>query len=185
MKLEQGVTQLLERWNSGDRAALDTLMPLVYGELRRLAKNYFRRQPNHTLQPTALVHEVYLRLLGHQSLSWQSRAHFFGVAAKTMRNLLVDHARSQKASKRGGSQVRLSLADADRPDSQAEVDCLALDQALEGLARLNSQYAQVVELRYFGGLTITETAEVMGVSHATVERDWKFARVWLKRELSK
>jgi len=185
MKSEQGVTQLLERWNSGDQAALDELMPLVYDELRHLAENHFRRQQNHTLQPTVLVHEVYLRLLGHSNISWQGRAHFFGVAAKTMRNLLVDHARSQKASKRGGSQLRLSLAEAEQPNKEAEVDFMALDQALKALAGLNPQYSQVVELRYFGGLTIEETAEVLGVSHATIERDWKFARVWLKRELSK
>lgn len=185
MKSEQGVTQLLERWNSGDQAALNELMPLVYGELHRLAKSHFRRQQNHTLQPTVLVHEVYLRLVSHYTISWQSRAHFFGVAAKTMRNLLVDHARSQKASKRGGSQLRLSFAEADQPNKETEVDFMVLDQALQDLAKLNPQYGQVVELRYFGGLTIEETAEVLGVSHATVERDWKFARVWLKRELSK
>lgn len=185
MKSEQGVTQLLERWNSGDRAALNELVPLVYGELHRLAKNFFRRRPNHTLQPTALINEVYLRLVGQQGTNWQGRAHFFGVAAKTMRNLLVDYARSQKASKRGGSQLRLSLIEVEQPNREAEVDCLALDEALKKLAGLNPQYGQVVELRYFGGLTIEETAEVMGVSHATVERDWKFARVWLKRELSK
>ncbi|HST22588.1 MAG TPA: sigma-70 family RNA polymerase sigma factor [Blastocatellia bacterium] len=184
MKSAQGVTQLLERWNSGDRAALNELVPLVYGELHRLAKNFFRRRPNHTLQPTALINEVYLRMVGQQGTNWQGRAHFFGVAAKTMRNLLVDHARLQKASKRGGSQLRLSLADVEQPNREAEVDCLALDEALKKLTGLNPQYGQVVELRYFGGLTIEETAEVMSVSHATVERDWKFARVWLKRELS-
>lgn len=185
MKSAHGVTQLLERWNSGDRAALNELVPLVYGELHRLAKNFFRRRPNQTLQPTALINEVYLRLVGQQGTNWQGRAHFFGVAAKTMRNLLVDHARLQKASKRGGSQLRLSLADVEQPNREAEVDCLALDEALKKLAELNPQYGQVVELRYFGGLTIEETAEVMSISHATVERDWKFARVWLKRELSK
>ncbi|MGA9769738.1 MAG: sigma-70 family RNA polymerase sigma factor [Blastocatellia bacterium] len=184
MKSVHGVTQLLERWNSGDRAALNELVPLVYGELHRLARNFFRRRPNHTLQPTALINEVYLRLVGQQGTNWQGRAHFFGVAAKTMRNLLVDHARLQKASKRGGSQLRLSLADVEQPNREAEVDCLALDEALKKLAGLNPQYGQVVELRYFGGLTIEETAEVMSISHATVERDWKFARVWLKRELS-
>src|SRR5436853_7293423 len=126
MKSAQGVTQLLERWNSGDQAALNELMPLVYGELHRLAESFFRRQKNHTLQPTALVHEVYLRLIGHDRISWQSRAHFFGVAAKTMRHLLVDHARSQKASKRGGSQLRLSFVEAELPSREAEVDCLAL-----------------------------------------------------------
>jgi RNA polymerase sigma-70 factor (ECF subfamily) len=185
MKPEQGVTQLLERWNQGDQTAFDELIPLVYSELRHLANSFFRRQQNQTLQPTVLVHEVYLRLLGHQNINWQGRAHFFGVAAKTMRNLLVDYARSQKASKRGGSQLRLSLTEVELPDHKAEADCLALDQALINLTKLNPQYGQVIELRYFGGLTIEETAEVMGISSATVERDWKFARVWLKRELSK
>lgn len=185
MKSAPEVTQLLKRWNSGDRAALNELMPLVYGEMHRLAKSFFRRRPNQTLQPTALIHEVYLRLIGQQGTNWEGRAHFFGVAAKTMRHLLVDYARSQKASKRGGSQLRLSLIEVEQPNREAEIDCLALDEALKRLTGLNPQYGQVVELRYFGGLTIEETAEVMGVSHATVERDWKFARVWLKRELSK
>ncbi|HJQ27377.1 MAG TPA: sigma-70 family RNA polymerase sigma factor [Blastocatellia bacterium] len=184
MKSAQGITLLLERWNSGDRAALDELMPLVYDDLHRLANSFFRRRRNQTLQPTALINEVYLRLVGQQSINWQSRAHFFGVAAKTMRRLLVDYARSRKASKRGGSQLRLSLMGIEQANREDEVDCLALDEALQKLAGLNPQYGQVVELRYFGGLTIEETAEVMGVSHATVERDWKFARVWLKRELS-
>lgn len=161
-------------------------MPLVYDDLRRHAHHFLRRRSNnHTLQSTALVHEAYLRLLGRQQTSWQNRAQFFGLAAKIMRDLLVDYARSQQAAKRGGSQVRLSLAQADRLGNESAIDLLALDQALAELAALNPQYGRVVELRYFGGLTIVEAAEVMGVSHATVERDWKFARAWLRRELSR
>jgi RNA polymerase sigma factor (TIGR02999 family) len=183
---EQSLTQLLIRWGNGDRAALDELMPLVYDDLRRYAHSFLRRRArSHTLQPTALVNEAYLHLVGRQQTSWQNRAQFFGLAAKIMRELLVDYARAKATAKRGGSQLRLSLTEADRFSSAAEVDLLTLDQALRELAELNPQYGQVVELRYFGGLTIEETAVVMGVSHATVERDWKFARAWLKRELSK
>ncbi len=186
MEPEQGLTQLLIRWGQGDQAALDELMPLVYDDLRRYANSFLhRRSRNHTLQPTALVHEAYLRLAGRQNTSWQNRAQFFGLAAKIMRELLVDYARAQATAKRGGSQLRLSLTAADRFSSAAEIDLLTLDQALRELAALNPQYGQVVELRYFGGLTIEEAAVVMGVSHATVERDWKFARAWLKRELSR
>ena len=186
MEPEQSLTQLLIRWGNGDRAALDELMPLVYDDLRRYAHSFLRRRArSHTLQATALVNEAYLRLVGRQQTSWQNRAQFFGLAAKIMRELLVDYARAKATDKRGGSQLRLSLTEADRFSSAAEVDLLTLDQALRELAELNPQYGQVVELRYFGGLTIEETAVVLGVSHATVERDWKFARAWLKRELSK
>jgi RNA polymerase sigma-70 factor, ECF subfamily len=182
---QQGLTQLLIRWGNGDRAALDELMPLVYDDLRRYAHSFLRRRAHHhTLQPTALVNEAYLRLVGRQNTNWQNRAQFFGLAAKIMRELLVDYARAQATVKRGGSQLRLSLSAADRFSSAAEIDLLALDQALRKLAELNPQYGQVVELRYFGGLTIEETAEVLGVSPATVKRDWKFARAWLKLELS-
>lgn len=186
MEPEQGLTQLLVRWGRGDRAALDELMPLVYDDLRRYAHSFLRRRSHHhTLQPTALVHEAYLRLAGREGTSWQNRAQFFGLAAKIMRELLIDYARAQAADKRGGSQLRLSLSAADRFNSAAEVDLLALDQALRELTALDAHYGQVVELRYFGGLTVEETAEVMRVSAATVKRDWKFARAWLKRELSK
>jgi RNA polymerase sigma factor (TIGR02999 family) len=179
------LTQLLVRWSDGDKAALDEAVPLVYQELRRLANSYLQRERhNHTLQPTALVHEVYLRLAGQEITGFQGRAQFFGLAARIMRNVLVDHARTQKRAKRGGSQVKLSLAHADRFDKQEEVDLIALDDALNELAATNPQHSQIVELRYFGGLTIEETAEVLGISHATVERSWKFARAWLRARLS-
>lgn len=185
MQTDQGITQLLVKWSEGDKAALDELMPLVYDDLRRHAQHFLRRRANnHTLQATALVHEAYLRLAPRQNTNWQNRAQFFGLAAKIMRDLLVDYARSQHAAKRGGSQVRLSIAAADRFKSDSTIDLLALDQALQELANLNPQYGQVVELRYFGGLTIEETAEVLDISHATVERGWKFARAWLRVQLS-
>lgn len=179
------LTQLLVRWSDGDSAALDELIPLVYQELRRLANSYLQReQRQHTLQPTALVHEVYLRLAGQENADLQNRAQFFGLVAKIMRNVLVDHARAQKRVKRGGSQVKLSLARADRFDKQEDVDLVALDDALNDLAATNPRHSQIVELRYFGGLTIEETAEVLGISQATVERSWKFARAWLRTQLS-
>ena len=183
---EGRITQLLVRWSEGENAALDELMPLVYKELRRLAKSYLRGDRlNHSLQPTALVHEAYLRLVDQKNLSWQGRAQFFGMAAKMMRGILVDHARNRLAAKRGGQQLRLSLSKAQRLTSKEEVDLLGLDDALKNLEASNPDYSRVVELRFFGGLTIEETADVMGISHATVERYWSFARAWLRRELSR
>jgi len=180
------LTQLLVRWSDGDKTALDELVPLVYQELRRLANSYLQRErQNHTLQPTALVHEVYLRLTAQEIAGFQGRAQFFGLASRIMRNVLVDHARTQKRVKRGGSQIKLSLARADHFGNQEEVDLIALDDALNELAATNPQHSQIVELRYFGGLTIEETAEVLGISHATVERSWKFARAWLRTQLSR
>jgi RNA polymerase sigma-70 factor (ECF subfamily) len=180
------LTKLLVRWSDGDKTALDELVPLVYQELRRLANSHLQReQHNHTLQPTALVHEVYLRLAGQEKAAFQNRAQFFGLAAKIMRNVLVDHARTQKRAKRGGSQVKLSLTEADRFDNREDVDLIALDDALNDLAITNPQHSQIVELRYFAGLTIEETAEVLDISHATVERSWKFARAWLRTQLSR
>ena len=182
----EGVTQLLLEWGAGDRAALDQLLPLVFDELRRLAHSYLRRErAGHTLQPTALVNEAYLRLVGQQGVRWQSRAQFFGIAANLMRQILVDHARQRAAEKRGGAdQQRLSLTQAERVAGRADVDVLALNVALERLAEFDPQQARIVELKFFAGLTIEETAEVLGISHATIERDWKLARAWLKRELS-
>ena len=183
---EGRITQLLVRWSEGENAALDELMPLVYKELRRLAKSYLRGDRlNHSLQPTALVHEAYLRLVDQKNMSWQGRAQFFGMAAKMMRGILVDHARKRLAAKRGGQQLRLSLSNAQRLTSKEEVDLLGLDDALKNLEASNPDYSRVVELRFFGGLTIEETADVMGISHATVERYWSFARAWLRRELSR
>jgi len=181
------ITQLLLKWNDGDPTALDQLMPLVYDELRQLARSYLRRHANNqSLQPTALVNEAYLRLVNQQQVNWRNRAQFFGLAAKLMRNLLVDHVRERRAEKRGGGEYHLSLTYADqvarRPES--EVDLVALNEALDRLAALSPQKSQVVELRFFGGLTIPETAEVLGISHATVEREWSAARAWLFKELT-
>lgn len=185
MQPSENVTQLLGKWTKGDKAALDELIPLVYNELRSLAKRYLRSERSeHTLQPTALVNEVYLRLVDQRTASFSSRAQFFGMAAKLMRNILVDHARKRKAAKRGGEPLRLSISTADRIGRKPDLDLVALDDALKRLATLNIQHSDIIELRYFGGLTIEETAEAMGVSHATVERDWSFARAWLRREIS-
>ncbi len=180
------LTKLLVRWSDGDKTALDELVPMVYQELRRLANSYLQRErSNHTLQPTALVHEVYLRLAEQEKAVFQNRAQFFGLAAKIMRNVLVDHARTQKRAKRGGSQIKLSLTEADRFDNREDIDLIALDDALNELATTNPQHSQIVELRYFAGLTIEETADVLSVSPATVERSWKFARAWLRTQLSR
>jgi RNA polymerase sigma factor (TIGR02999 family) len=178
------VTRLLVAWGDGDRAALDRLMPLVYEELRRLARHYMgRERPGHTLQTTALVNEAYLRLVEQEGMRWENRAHFYGIAARLMREILVDHARSRQAAKRGGAQVRLSLSKVDRIASRPDVDLLTLDEALGRLAALDPQKGRIVELRYFGGLGIEETAEVIGVSPATVKRDWSMARAWLRSEI--
>lgn len=179
------ITQLLLKWSNGDSSAREKLMPLVYDELRRLAAKYLRRErANHTLQPTALVNEAYLRLIDQQKVEWQNRAQFFGLAARLMRNILVDYARSHQAAKRGGEQYSVSLSRADRVSATSEVDLVALHETLERLTTHDPQKSSIVELRFFGGLTIEETAEVLEISHATVERDWKMARAWLRRELS-
>jgi RNA polymerase sigma factor (TIGR02999 family) len=187
MQATKGVTQLLMRWGDGDQSALEHLMPLVYDELRRLAAAYLRRERvGHTLQATALVNEAYMRLVDQKHTRWQNRAQFFGIAAQLMRRILVDHARQHLAEKRGGpEQQRLSLTHAEQVAGRQEVDILAIHETLNALARLDEQQSRIVELRFFGGLTIEETAEVLGISHATVERDWNLARAWLRRELSK
>lgn len=186
MKPNHSVTRLLIKWGDGDKAALNELMPLVYDTLRKLAVSYLRRERvNHTLQPTALVGEAYVRLVDQKSASWQNRAHFFGVAAKLMRDILVDYARERLAAKRGGDQYRLSLSKADQVTSKSDVDLIALDDALNELAAMKPEYARVIELRFFGGLTIEETAVAMGLSTATVERHWAFARTWLRREMKR
>ena len=175
----------MERWNRGEQGALNELVPVIYKELRRLAASHLRRErQGHTLQPTALVNEVFLRLVGEQEIKWQSRAHFFGIAARLMRRILIDHARARQAAKRGGPHYSLSLSEADRVADQSAVNLLSLHLALERLAELDPQQSQVVELRFFGGLTIEESAEVLSVSHATVERDWRAARAWLRCELN-
>jgi len=185
MSTPDGVTELLIDWSKGDQAALEKLMPMVYGELRRLATNYLRRErQGHTLQPTALVNEAYLKLVDQKNAKWQNRAQFFGISAQLMRRILVDHARQHQAAKRGGSvQQRLSITSAEKFAQKSEIDLLALNEALDELSRLDPQQARIVELKFFGGLSIDETAEVLGIGHATVEREWKMARAWLRRQL--
>src|SRR5215831_12591920 len=174
MPQPETVTQLLLKWNEGDAGALDRLMPLVYNELRRLANNYLRRErQNHTLQPTALVNEAYLKLVDQKSARWQNRAQFYGVAAQLMRRILVDHARQHQAAKRGGpTQERLSVTSAGQLGEKPDLDLLALHEALEELKEFDPQQERIVELRFFGGLSIEDTAEVLGIGDATVERDW-------------
>lgn len=185
MRASEGITQLLIDWENGDQAAHEKLMPLVYSELRRLASNYLRRErAGHTLQPTALVNEAYLKLIDQRNAKWQNRAHFFGISAQLMRRILVDHARQHQAVKRGGSeQQRVSITSVEKFAKEPEVDLLALNEALDELTRMDPQQSQIVELKFFGGLSIEEIAEVLGIGHATVERDWKMARAWLRRQL--
>jgi len=180
------VTQLLIDWNNGRNGALQDLLPLVYAELRRIAAQRLRRErPDHTLQPTALVHEAYLRLIDQRRVHWQNRAHFYGVAAQVMRRILVDQARARNAEKRGAGWDRVTLIGDKTPNGESrDIDVLALDRALERLAALDAQQERIVELRYFGGLTLDETAEVIGISTATVKREWAIARAWLRAELS-
>jgi RNA polymerase sigma-70 factor (ECF subfamily) len=181
-----GITQLLIEWNNGRPEALEDLLPLVYSELKRLATRYLHReQADHTLQPTALVHEAYLRLIDQRQVRWQNRAHFYGIAAKIMRRILVDYARARQADKRGAGWERVTMIEDQTPDNRAGLDLLALDQALERLATFDAQQERIVELRYFGGLTIEEAAEVVGVSAATIVREWTIARAWLRGEMSK
>ncbi len=184
--MKENITQLLLKWNGGDQTALDRLMPLVYDELRQLARTYLRRQGNqNSMQPTALVNEAYLRLVNQREVNWENRAQFFGLAAKLMRNLLVDYVRVRCAAKRGGGQYNLSLTYADQATRESEIDLLALDEALSRLAALSERQSRIIELRFFGGLTIPETSAALGVSHATVEREWNAARAWLYSELSR
>jgi RNA polymerase sigma-70 factor, ECF subfamily len=179
------ITELLLKWGDGDNLALDQLMPLVYDELRLLAKRYLRREnQNISLQPTIIVHEVYLKLIEQKNLDWQHRAQFFGLAAKLIRNILIDHARHHQAAKRGGGQYRLSLSEADRLGKQPDVELIALNDALDKLAALKPDYSRSIELRFFGGLTVEETAEVMGISQITVHRYWNFAKAWLYHEMN-
>ena len=161
-------------------------MPLVYDEMRRLAHRYLRRErPGHTLQSTALVHEAFVRLTGNAPPQWEDRAHFFGIAAHLMRQILVEYARSRNADKRGGAMIKLAIDSVDEPSAKPDLDIVALDDALNDLARIDPQQSRVVELRFFSGLSIEDTAEVMGISESTVKRDWNAARVWLYRELDR
>ena len=168
-----------------DKESLDKLMPAIYDELRRQAAHYLRQErPGHTLQTTALIHEAYVRLVDQRNVQWQNRAHFFGIAAQMMRRILVDHARTKKRAKRGGSDIKVSLDDAAVAVKGQDLDVVAVDEALSRLAKIDEQQSRVVELRFFSGLTVEETAEVMGISPATVKRDWSMAKAWLHRELS-
>jgi RNA polymerase sigma-70 factor, ECF subfamily len=182
----QSVSYLLQRWGAGDRAALDQLLPLVYDELRRMARRYMGQQSaDHTLQTTALIHEAYLRLIGQEEKQWENRAHFFGVAAQAMRHILVDYARARQTAKRGGEARAVSLEEAAYVSDERAAELVALDEALAQLTQLAPRQSRVVELRYFGGLSVAEIAEVLQVSTDTVTRDWNQAKAWLYRELSK
>jgi RNA polymerase sigma factor (TIGR02999 family) len=181
----EGVTRLLVDWSKGNEQALEQLTPLVYGELKRLARSYLRRErSDHTLQSTALVHEAWMRLVDQKHVVWQNRAHFFGVAAQLIRRILVDYARNRHAAKRGAGAVKLSLEEVVETPRQRPLDLVSLDDALETLERMDAQQARVVELRFFAGLSIEETAEVLRISPATVKRDWTAAKAWLYRDLS-
>jgi RNA polymerase sigma factor (TIGR02999 family) len=178
------ITVLLGNWSRGDRAALDQLLPLVYLELRRVARRQLRKErADHTLQPTALVHEVFIRLVGQRQVDWQDRAHFFGVAATVMRRILVDHARRHAAGKRGDGLPSVPIDEARDMAASDGMPVLALDQALERLEKIDADLAKIVELRAFGGLTIDEAAHVLSVSPSTAKRDWRTAKAWLIREL--
>ena len=180
------ITELLVAWGEGDRSALEQMTPLVHAELRRLAHNYMSRErPGHTLQTTALVNEEYLRLIDWKNVRWQNRAHFFGVSAQLMRRILVDYARDRRYLKRGGGALQVSLSEAAAFSVERTSDLVALDEALTALAVVDRRKEQVVELRFFGGLSVKEAAEVLNVSVETVMRDWRLAKVWLLRELDK
>jgi len=180
------VSQLLIDWSGGNKTALDQLIPLVDAELRRLAHQYMRQErPGHTLQTTALVNEAYLRLIDQRHVHWQNRAHFFGIAAQLMRRILIDHARSRRYAKRGGDAVRVSLDEAATVSQDRAAELIALDEALQNLAAIDARRSQVVELRFFGGLSIEETAEVLKISRNTAIRDWTMAKAWLYREIGK
>lgn len=185
-KAPSEITVLLQGWREGDSKALDALLPLVYKELRRLAHFQLRNErPNHTLQSGALVHEAYLRLVGLKAPQWESRTHFFAIAAQLMRQILVDYARRHGAVKRGRSICKLSLQDAMVAPRQTDVDVLALDDALQALAKIDARQSRVVELRFFAGLSLGEISEALDIGPATVQRDWTAARAWLHREMSR
>lgn len=179
------ITRLLVIWQRGDRTALEKLMPLVYSELHRRAVRFFSREPSgHTLQPTALVNEVYLRLVNQREISWQNRAQFFGLAAQMMRRILVSHARARRAAKRGGPDQCITLTEGRDAAPERDVNLLVLDEALAKLERLDAQKSRMVELRFFSGLSVEETAQVMGMSPRTIKRQWRTAKAWLHREIA-
>lgn len=184
MSAAHSVTQLLEQWNNGDHEALDKLMPLVYEQLRKMAKRYMRQQnPGHTLQTTALIHEAYLRMVPQKEKQFENRAHFFAVAAQAMRHILVDYARQRNTAKRGGGVRPISLEEAAIVTQERAAELVAFDEALKELQTLSMRQSRVVELRYFGGLSVEETATVLSVSPETVMRDWTMAKTWLYRAL--
>jgi RNA polymerase sigma factor (TIGR02999 family) len=181
----QEISVILKDWSGGNRASADVLLTLVYDELRKIAGKYLRKERSgHTLQPTALVHEAYMKMIDISDINWQDRAHFFAVSANVMRHILVDHARAKLADKRGGDSERIALEDAISLSNEPNVDLLAVDEALNELAGFDEQQSRIVELRFFGGLTIEETAHVVGISPATVKREWTMAKAWLHRKLS-
>lgn len=186
MDTAPNVTELLLAWSEGDREALEALTPLVYQELKKIAEGYLRRErADHTLQPTALAHEAYIKLIDQQHVQWRNRAHFYGIAAQAMRRILVDHARARLAGKRGSGGAVVSLDEAVDVSDERASQLVALDEALKTLAELDPQNCRVVELKYFGGMTLEETAEVLGISRATVIREWKMAKAWLYGELNR
>lgn len=186
MDTSPDITDMLIAWSKGDRDALEQLTPMVYRELKRLAGSYLRRERGeHTLQPTALAHEAYIKLIDQQNVQWQNRAHFFGIAAQAMRRILVDHARERLAEKRGSGGAQISLDEAIEVSDRRAGQLVALDDALQALSELDPQKCRVVELKYFGGLTLEEMAEILGLSRATVVREWRMAKAWLYGELNK
>ena len=181
----QEITELLLKWSGGDRTALDQLIPLVYPELRRLARRYMRREaPEHTLQTSALINEAYLRLINQEGVAWQDRAHFYAVSAQVMRHILIDHARRHRYRKRGGGAQQVTLDEVAVVGDQRAAEFVALDEALTNLATVDERKSKIVELRFFGGLTVEETAEVLKVSPITVKREWRSAKAWLHLEMS-
>ena len=184
--LPDEVTQLLINWSKGDKTALEQLVPLVHSELRRLARRYLGKEsPGHTLQTSALINEAYIRLIGHEPVQWQNRSHFFAVAAQVMRHILVDHARAHLYAKRGGGAHHVSLDGLEVITGQRAAELVALDDALSILVTLDSRKSQIIELRFFGGLTIEETAEALNISPKTVTREWRSAKAWLHQQMSK
>src|SRR6185369_7987718 len=184
MTSDAGITELLVDWNNGDKSAIERLLPLVERELHRLAHAYMRREgPNHTLQTTALINETYLRLIDQKKVQWQNRAHFFGIAAQIMRRILLNYARDQNRQKRGGRAIHVSLSQAMIMPAEKDRELIALNDALIRLEELDARKSKVVELRYFGGLSVEEAAEVLNVAPITVMRDWQFAKAWLAREM--
>ena len=180
----ENFTRLIQEYSNGNKRALNEILPLIYDELKKISSRYLREEyRNHTFQTTELVHEAYIKLIGDQNVSWENRAHFFGIAAQSMRQILVDHARKRNAKKRGGGQINLSIDEILKVSEKADEQVLNLDEALKKLEAVDKRAAKIVELRYFSGLTIEETAKVLNISPSTAKRDWNFAKAWLYREI--